>query len=1079
MNYRAIRAGMSVLVVFFFVLFGVVTAFAQKVTSDISGTVTDQSGAAVAGAKVTVTNTGTGLTSTTISGKDGLYRIHGLAPGSYEVQAEAQGFKAFNQKGILLSVDQELVVDVPLTVGSSQQSVTVVAEGAQIETTTAQVSSLVNSQTLSDLPLNGRDLFQLTLLQPGVVPTTTANPSPWSTGAFFKAASQGVRPSMFDITEDGADINDPGFNVPVGGPAGVQLGVDATEEFRVVQNAYSAEFGRNAGANIQYVTKSGTNSYHGSIYDYLRNSVLDARNFFDGPQIPSFHRNQFGGNIGGPILKNKLFGFADFEALQQVQGLTDFIDVPDTNARMGLLPSASNPNVLVPITVNPLSAQFLPLWPVPNGPDLGQGVAEWFGSEGEPVNEYYGMGRLDYNFTPKDHTFIRYTHDHGNLTAPFESTGTPGFPGLVTDVNQYAMISWQHQFSNTLFNEAKFAFDRTSTLAAPSTVYPLSISIVPGLPLGDINVLGVSGLGNFTILPLGTTSNVFEGIDNVSKDIGTHALTFGADIKHQQINGPYAFELLGEYDFYGTSTAVSDNPALEAFLEGIPYSYEGVGADASDSYRYYRQNYFGVFAQDNWKVSRRLSLNLGLRWEYMSNPSEKYGRTINIRNVLTSTSPTVGPIFNSMPRDLWSPRVGFAWQPFGTKTVVRGGWGIMRDQLWENLYSDTRLYLPFYDMFSSIGPNFFVPPPSKAAIGGMLESIGSFGITYYPKFPYYYEYSLDIEQQLTPSMLLRVGYAGDLGRHLPRTGEANPVCELQPGIPTSLCNSTNVGENLNPAFGSLPTIETDATSSYDALEISLMKRMTSGLQFQLSYTYSHCLDTASGPYPSDFGSSGDTTQNFFDLQADKGNCAFDERQTFVGNFLYGLPIGAGHRFGNGNPVIAKVLGGWQWNGIVTLDTGAPFTVTLEDFNNSGISSTGGAQSDRPNIVPGATECSVVTHNPNQWFTPGIFTLPLQNTFGDAPRNAMCGPNLRDFDTGLIKQTKVSERVGLEFRAEFFNIFNHPNFNIPDTNAFAGRESNCNPATAQYACGVLEPGQGEIHSTATTSRQIQFALKVHF
>ena len=1076
MKYRAFHVGVFVLV--FTLLVGIATS-AQVVTSDILGTVEDQSGAVVSGVKVTIIDTGTGLTLQSVSDKDGLYRIHGLAPGSYEVRAEAQGFQAFDHRGIVLSVNQELVVNVQLTIGSSQQTVTVSGEGVQIETTTAQVSSLVNSETLSELPLNGRDLFQLTLLQPGVVATTTANASPWSTGAFFKAASQGVRPSMFNITEDGADINDPGFNVPVGGPAGVQMGVDATDEFRVVQNAYSAEYGRNAGANIQYVTKSGTNGFRGSVYDYIRNDVLDARNFFDGAK-PSFHRNQFGGTLGGPIKKNKMFFFLDFEALQQVQGLTDFIDVPDMNARSGLLPSAANPNVLVQIPVNPLVEPFLPMWPVPNGAEVGQGVAQWFGSLAEPVNEYYGMGRLDYDLSSKDQIFARYTHDHGTLTAPFESTGTPGFPGLVKDVNQYAMISWQHEFSSTLFNQAKFAFDRTSTLAAPSTLYPESISLVPGLPLGLINVLGVSGLGNYTILPLGTTSNVFEFIDNVSKDIGVHSLKFGADIKHQQINGPYAFELLGEYDFYGTSSAVSNNPALESFLEGIPFSYEGVGTDASDAYRYYRQNYLGFYVQDDWRLSPRLTLNLGLRWEFDSNPSEKYNRTINIRNVYTDAAPTIGPIFNHMPRDLWSPRVGFAWQPFGTKTVVRGGFGIMRDQLWENLYSDTRLYLPFYDMFSSIGPTFLVPPTSKAAIGGSLESIGSFGITYYPKLPSYYEYSFDVERQLTSSMLLRIGYAGDLGRHLPRTGEANPVCELQPGIPTSLCNASNVGENLNPHFGSLPTIETDSTSSYDALEISLRQRMASGLLFQASYTYSHCLDTASGPYPSDFGSSGDTTQNFFDLQADKGNCAFDERHTFVGSYIYNLPMGAGHRFGgNGNPFVEKVLGGWQWTGIVTLETGMPFTVTLEDFNNSGISSTGGAQSDRPNIMPGTTECSVVTGNPNQWFTPGIFTLPAQNTFGDAPRNAMCGPHLRDFDTGLIKQTKLTEKTALEFRADFFNIFNHPNFAIPDTNAFAGRVSNCDPATAQYACGVLEPGQGEIHSTTTSARQIQFALKFIF
>ncbi len=1063
-----------------------IAIFAQMVTSEMSGIVRDSSGAAIPGATATVTNAETKLTLSGTTERDGVYRIHGLPPGSYAVQVEAPGFQTSTRQGVTVEVNQQLSLNFDLSVGSSQQAITVTGDAQQIETSTAQVSSVVNTRTLSELPLNGRDLFGLTLLQPGVVPDTNAGGNQFAMGNIFKGATQGSRPSMFNITSDGADINDPGFNIPPGGPAGVQLGVEATEEYRVLTNAYDAEYGRNAGANVQYVTKSGTNDWHGSLYEFLRNSDLDARNYFDVNPIPAFRRNQFGASLGGAIKKDHLFFFLNYESLREVQAITDGnLSVPDAAARNGLLPSAFSPGTLVNIGVNPLSAKLMSLYPLPNGPDIGGGVALWSGSQMESAVDNHGVARIDYNISSKDQVFFRYTVDNGTLVKP---STTPGFPLDVPSSADYIMLSWQRVFSPTFFNQLKANYNRTAYIANPGETHGVSVGLTPNDQyLGSISN-GLTGLGYSTIYPLGTFSNVPEIIDNASWDKNKHSIKFGADLKpHIEINGPYSYGLHGSYTFSSAGLpgpALSTNPTLEDFLLGDPFTYTGVNPALSDSDRGFRQDYLGFYIQDDWKITPRLTLNVGLRWEYQSDPTDQHGQAGNIPDIYTATSLTVmsGPAYKSVPLDLWSPRFGFAWQPFGSKTSIRGGYGLMRDQLWENLYGDVRLYPPFYQIIASTKPTFQLPPTSLAALGGVQQTMGSYGITYTPEMPYYHEYSLDVEQELTGNLLLRVGYAGSEGIHLPRTGEANPVCQANLGQPASLCPPSSYGvQRMNPNFGSLPLVVTDATSNYNAMEVSLKKRFSQGLQFQISYTWSHNIDTASGPYATDTVSAPGVTENYFNLEQDKGPANIDRRQVFVANYLYALPLGSGHVLGgNATGFFGKLIEGWNWSGILSLETGPTFTVVNgSGLNNAGINSTGGGNYDRPNVVAGANECAN-TGNPNQWFNPGIYSLPAPDTWGDLGRNTGCGPPLRNLDTSLIKQTKITERVGLEFRAEFFNIFNITNFQTPSgTSIFTGRAANCNPASSPTACGVISPTAGRITATVTTSRQIQFGLRLIF
>jgi hypothetical protein len=1056
----------------------------QRVSSEIQGTVKDQTGAVVPGANVTVIDLETGAIRSTTTDSDGSYYIRGLSAGSYELRIERPRFKVKELNNITLLVNQEVVLDASLEVGSATDQVTINGLPPLIETTNAEMSGVVTSTALSDLPLNGRDLFQLTELQTGVNPSTNGGSSLWSEGNMSKASVQGSRPTMNNITLDGGDINDPGYNIPPGGPAGAQLGVEAVREFRVLLNSYSAEYGRNGGANIQYITKSGTNHLQGSLYELLRNDVLDAANYFDLPHDkPSFQRNQFGATLGGPIVKGHTFFFVNYEGLRERKGITTNVSVPDDNAHQGLLPSL-NGDTLVDVGVNPTSAAFLGLFPRANGPELtnagiSTGLALFTGSEVQSLREDYAVVRIDQNISDRDQFFGRYVFDDGVGKFPFQSTAIPGFPGKRPMRNQYLMLSWQRTIGKSALNEAKVNFNRTRYLAQVDNSYPTSISLVTGRPLGVIAIGGLPALGNNLVYPLGSTSNTFEAIENFCWQHQRHDLKFGADVKRLQINGPFDFGTNGEYSFSGEDATTTNNPPLESFLRGIPTFYTGTDPALSDSDRGFRQTYMGVYAQDDWRTARRLNINFGLRWEYSSIPTEAHNRISNIHDILTDEAPIVGPLWSGVPKNLFSPRFGFAWTPFRSpKTAVRGGFGIMRDQIWSNLYFDVRFYRPFFGALISESPNFLAPPTDIAALGGVTSPVGVFGITFNPKFPYFEQWSLNVQHQLGRDVVLQIAYVGSHGLHLPRAGEANP---FEPVL----------GRHLNPNFGSVPLIATDGTSNYDSLQLSAQRQFTNGLSFQGAYTYSHSIDTASGPFPSDWVSEPGVSQNFYDLRADRANSAFDRRHVFVGNLIYNLPVGDGQRWGHDEQgVFGKVLEGWRLSMIGQLMSGVPFTPVL-GFNNSLTAASFPA--DRPNLKSGVNPCASVTGDVTKWFDPTIFTLPNNpntdgNIFGDAGRNSLCGPNLKNLDFSVFKVTRVHERVSLEFRAEFFNIFNHANFNVPDNTQgpngtggngdaiFVGRVPGCNPPDA-LGCGIPAANAGRIFSTVTSARQIQLALKL--
>jgi Carboxypeptidase regulatory-like domain len=1050
---------------------------AQRVSADFLGHVVDPGGLPVAGTAVKAESEENGLERRTATGTDGEYRITGLTPGRYTITAEQAGFRRMQLRHVELQVGQEAVVDIRLEVGAFEQSLTVEGRADLVDSASTQLSGVVTGSTLRELPLNGRDLFQLTLLEPGVVPTPGGG-NPFAEGATSKAAVNGARPTMNNVNLDGSDINDPAYNVPPGGVAGVQLGVEGVQEFRVLLHSYGAEFGRNAGANVQLVTKSGTNDLHGTLFEFHRNAAVDARNFFDLKTVPPFVRNQFGANLGGALHRNRAFYFANYESFRESRSVTASIAVPDANAHAGFLPSNSNPGTLVAVGVNPAIAPFLALYPLPNAGSLGAGVGNYRSAGRQPSRNDYGLIRGDYAAGKNDTLFARYVMDDSDALVPFLSTEVPGFPGIRRARNQYAMVSWQRSLRPNVFNEAKVSYNRVYLLAQASPAGDLSIGLTPKSPLGPLNIDGLASLGNDLVYPVRGASGTSEVIDNLSLQRGRHSWKAGTNFKRLQlntrgdafVNGNYVFTDLSPYGF----PTASANPALEAFLQGAPFLYIGADSALADTNRGFRQNYLAFYGQDEIRF-RRFTLTLGLRWEYWSNPTEVNQRLANIRNLLTDAKPTSGPIWEGVPLDQWSPRVGIAWTPSASgKTVFRGGFALMRDQLWANVYQNVRFYEPHFRALLYVLPQFSNAPPtvnSLVGLGGPPSVIGTFGVTYRPQFPNLLHYNFNLQHELGRDLMVQLAYVGSRGNHLLRNGEANP-------------NLPALGRRLNPNFGSIPQLTTDAQSFYNAAQLKVSKRASHGVQLQASYSFSKLIDDASGYIPTDTASDAGVVQNYYDRKGDRGRSSFDRRHLLIFNALWTLPLAR-----SGGSARKALLADWTIGGITTAISGTPFTGTLGSFNNSlNLASFAG---DRPDLRPAARACDASTGNPDRWFDPSIYSLPAVGTYGNAGRNILCGPGLLNADFSLLKTLALWERVKIQFRAEFFNLFNHANFEVPVNTqgpvgsggagdaVFIGRRANCDAAKDALGCGVLASDVGRIVRTVTPSRQLQFGLKLTF
>lgn len=1083
----------SVAMLIAFLLIFAPRSFAQ-ISATLSGTVTDPSGGAVSGAAVTVQNVETGAVRTTTTGHAGRYEVFALPIGQYEVRVAKAGFAETIRTGIRLTVDQVASVDVTLRVGPVSQRITVNSDAPLVSATTANVSGLVGEQQVKDLPLNGRSYDLLLPLNPGVVnfsaeKTGGIGISNSTTGNNFAVSGNRPEQNLFllnGIEYTGAAEN----NMTPGGPSGELLGVDAVREFNVLTDSYGAEYGKHPGAQVLIVTQSGSNQFHGSAYDFLRNNDLDAANFFTQGPAPPFRRNQFGVSAGGPIQKDKTFVFANYEGYRESLNQASVSFVPDATSRATAAPS-----------VQPL----LNLWPAPvaGAPDFN-GIAEYFSSPLQTVREDFGTTRLDHIFSPQDSLSAVYAIDDGG-----DVTATPADPYSTDILNlreQVLSLQETHVFSATLLNTARVGYSRAGYFFTGEPTPGTPAASVPGfllgLPVGAVVVggsaasnpqaqLGLAGSNNGSDLRV--ARNLFTMEDSVTLTQGRHQLTLGVWLQPFQSNETLALSQYGQATF----------SSLQTFLQGTVASFLYDPAPTEMNWR----SFFGAwYAEDAIHVTPKLDVSLGFRDEFTTGWDEARDQASNYTytNGVISTQPFVGnSIFTvNNAKFLPEPRIGLAWSPFTAKTVIRAGFG-MYDDLQDALgYREDQNppYNPTYSIASlpvadlPINPAAPVPANAKVLPAGVQPNMDT---------PTLISWSLRVEQQLTPNTALTVGYVGSHGYHGMISLDANepfpticpaapcpatyPVVNATATPPVTLSTGFPAGSPLagapvpagtfyipagaakaNPALGNSWAWFSLGDSSYNALEVEVNHRFSQNLSLRGAYTWSKALDDGDSLNQTAAGNAPGLVLNPFDLGADWGPATYDVRNTGVANMIYGLPFGTGKRFASGLEGWSRALAsGWSLSSIVTLQQGFPFTPQLS-YNPSNNGDT--RDPVRPFLNPDFKE-PVILGQPNEWFNPAAFIAPPSDGgfYGNLGRDTFTGPGLATWDFGLLKDIPLQESLHLQFRAEIFNILNRPNFNTPNLIVLT-------PPTATNPTGVSGTA-GAITSTSTTSREIQFALKL--
>ncbi len=1038
----------SVCFLFIFGLFAV----GQGTLGTISGTVKDSTGAVLPAAKIEILNEDTGISRTTTADASGRFTVPALSLGKYRVTASAQGFQSAVRSGIVLTVGSEAVANFELQVGAVSQTVEVTAETPLVEATTSTMGSLVDERSIRQLPLNGRSYDQLSLLEPGVIGLGASGSSSTSfdygTGARFSVA--GARMAANSFMLDGTDINDHANATP-GGAAGSNLGVDGIREFKILTNTFNAEYGRSTGGVISAVTRSGTNELHGSVFEFIRNSALDARRWADR-EVPPFRRNQFGGAAGGPIQKDKTFFFGTYEGLRQGKGAGAPSFVPTVAAKNGDLPGLAH------ITPSPLIAPFLKLWPDPNGQDFGDGTALYTSSPTVVTNENYVMGRIDHQFSQNLSLFGRYSFDGDNNNTP---AALPGVVTIQRSRRQYSTIQLNDIISPKWLNNFLFAYNRTFQKNDDVAVAPFDgpeYSFIPGLGIGTIQFGASSatqaaprtisnvGTGNGT--PRSYAYNLFQLGDSILYVTGRHSVKFGGDYKRIRDNAAENTSLRGVYTFQSWAD----------FLNAKPSALEGV-KPGQNAYRGYRQAMFALYVQDDVKVTSRLTANLGLRWEATNDPSEVNGLSsqlldadINNHNAfLTPTS----KLFNVTKKN-FEPRVGLAWQANekGT-TVIRSGFGVYNDHVLPGIYAlNLAKDPPFYNLLNANNPTFPNAPPNLLT-GALPRLILT---NNHLKEPTAVRFNFNIQQQMMKDMLLEVAYIGSESSHLWLFEEINPYTPVafvngQPIFPTVRTQQVRFYQN----FDSSRTLATEGNANYNALQVTLKRRSSAGVQYQMSYTFAKSMDTKSAFSSADATAENNTTENPFNPRQDHGVSYFSAKNNLLFNASYPFP------FKFQQKAASLVLGGWTINTIGTFSSGRPFTARV-GYNQS---SSGDRQTpDRPNLLPGKSN-NPVLHQVARWFDSTAFSLPVAGTLGNVGRNTIIGPGIASFDVSLEKNFAITERFQGDLRAEFFNLLNHPNFSLPATNVFVS------------GSGAYSGSAGRITNTLNDGRQIQFGLKITF
>jgi len=1035
-------------------LFVGTTAMAQS-TATLQGTVRDQKGGVVPGAKVTAKNQGTGIERTTQTDSEGNYQFAALPVGNYSVEVEAQGFKRQLQNNLAIEVSRTVVNDFTLEVGTLEQNVTITAQTSVIESATTSVGQVINQRTVQEIPLNGRHFVDLGLLLPGSVtpPQNGFLTAPLRGQGSFGLNTAGGREDTVNFMINGVNLND-----MVQNQITFQPSINTVQEFKADNSTFSAEYGRNSGAIVNIATRSGTNDFHGEAFEFFRNSALDARNFFERTRDPAaFHRNQFGGNLGGPIIKNKAFFFASYEGLRQRQGITlPIVNVP-TDAQRA---TVTDPSILKLLDLIPRSA---------NGLTSGSATA--------PVNIDQWTGDVSYNFGPNDRLHGYYAFQKDQRGEPIlQGNNIPGFGDTRASHRQIFTLNEIHTFSSTVVNEARFGFNRIHILFSPNAkLNPVDFNIQNGVtdPIGlpQISVGGGGfNMGGPAGFPQGRSDTTFVGADTLSYLYGNHSFKFGGELRRFYNNNTNR----------DTGTFTFANMA--AFLAGNANGFTVTLGDVSTAIA---QGALGLFVQDNYKVRSNLTLELGLRFDWLASPTERFDRFASYvieLNSLVRVNHGVAPVYNT--NRTFQPRVGFSWDPFKSgKTSVRAAYAILADQPVTNLVTGNGTNPPFATSVAlpTTIPTVKLSNATSVAVPGATVSPSSADIRF--DNAYVQSWNLNIQREVTPGLAITVGYFGSKGTHLRLTRNVNQTflnAALNPVRPFPALSATSPIAPGVP-LQNITFREATGNSSYNALWVTANKRLSNGFQFNASYTFSKSIDYNSQ------SSQGVTLQDSNNIRGDRGLSDFDARHRFVINGLYELPF-------HGNELVS----GWQLSAIVQSQSGNP--VTLLAGNAGAI--TGGAPSANANSLTGLatlrpdvgapitiSRIAAATGNGVQWFpnlvcdprpggscpTGAVAILPVAFVsgktiyhFGSFGRNTIIGPSFNNTDFSIIKRTKIGEDKFIEFRWEVFDLFNHANFGQPGRTAQVGSTTFGVITNTRFPTG-----------DSGSSRQMQFALKFKF
>lgn len=1078
------------------------SAFGQgRVTGTITGMVSDQTGGVIQGARVTAVNTATNLKKESVTGADGYFRIDLLPVGPYSVTTEANGFKKSVNSQINLSVNDTLRVDFKMEAGEISEVVTVSDAPPIVNTESSTLGKVVDNRTLSDLPVltgaGGRNPLQLAPLQSGVVAAGQVGPF----------AVNGQRAQANNYMLDGGDSNDLAINVP---DAITGFSPDALGEFRILTNTFSAEYGRNSGSVVNAVSKSGGNQFHGNVFEFFRNRVLNATPYFNnsstifpGNRNPKFNVNEFGGTLGGPVIKDKTFFFFSYEGFRRRQGVPTSATVFSDDERAAIMQAG-----------NPQSLALLALVPRAN-----LGASTYLSAENNSLNRDQIFGKVNHTLSDKNQLFVSFFTEKQNFTDPYSFGGSP-IPGFGTKGDlRYTnvVVGNTYTISPTMVNEARISYHRRGTFSVIplNTTSPAALgisgivpddAIFPGPP--SVQISGISTFGNTIQGPQARYDNTYQFADNLSHRLGSrHFVKYGGDIRVYQQNQLFDFINSGIYliqggisDAFGLPTNPAISDPVNDFANGVTTVY----AQNSKGYTGFRTRSYNFYGQDDFKIKPYLTLNLGLRYELNTPLTDIRDQIATIRPGQQSTVFPTAPVGLVYPGDTgipsatysndynnFAPRVGFAWDVLHNgKLSLRGGYGLYYDVV----ISETTLQFLSSPPFA-IQPNIVATtinnpfanslvnplaqpfPFSPAKPGDPFNFAGVAPITIFvndPNFrtPYAHQYNMQVQYEFLKGYTLELGYVGTTGIKLLTRREINPALVTPTASPadTDLRRVRNQNNPQDDAFGgavfgSLTNQETSATSAYSSFQATVSKRFSRGFQFQSSYTYGHCLDNASGLR---------SNVRYNNPAADRGNCEFDIRHRFVTSYIWALPWAKSMK-----GIAGKALSGWQVAGVTQFQSGIPFDITEptdRSLTNAG--------SDRPDYLGGDVQfydprnVDTSLGGTNRYFngtgggsaTAG--TNPFFNRVGSGPsaaqgagrfgnlgRNVFHGPGFGNWDFSLIKRTKVMEEQELEFRAEFFNIFNQAEFLNPNGS-------------------IGSRNFGQISSTRDP-RLIQFALKYAF